>query len=119
MRSERAMKVPSRALAATLLLLPVLTGAATPAWVEESNRNAQPLLEVTGRFNAEFASSIGLDAYDGQVVDLAPQLYERERDARAAVLAQLKEKRDQTAAGPVRQDLEILVHNVELSQQTN
>ena len=47
-------------------------GADAPAWITESNANAQPLLEVMAKYNPETAAALGVDGHDGDVADLKP-----------------------------------------------
>ncbi len=44
--------------------------AAEPAWIAESNANAQPLLELLARYAPEVAANLGVDGHDAEVQDL-------------------------------------------------
>src|SRR5437879_12567979 len=55
---------------AGLFLLVGTTLAAAPAWVEKSNRNAQPLLEIEARYNPEAAGQSGVSGVDEWITDL-------------------------------------------------
>ncbi len=58
---------------------------APPAWVAESNRHAQILLEVLAKYSPEGASSFGVEGYDADVVDLKPDYSQRQHaDLQAA-----------------------------------
>jgi len=86
-----------------------LRGAAAPAWVARSNEHAKVLLDVTARFNPEFAGRTGVEGLDAEVLDLKPQLFERQQKAQKDALAELK-KRDAAEADPlVKRDLAILI----------
>jgi hypothetical protein len=66
--------------------------AADDAWVEESNANAQIVLELAAEFNPEGAASFGVDGIDENIVDFRPRLYERNLAASEAVLAELRKR---------------------------
>src|SRR5262245_36061977 len=51
--------------------------AATADWVQTSNAQAQPVLEVLAKYNPESAGRFGLDQYDEGILDMLPQVYER------------------------------------------
>jgi hypothetical protein len=102
------------AVAATSLLLFVSAAAADErSWVERSNDNAQIVLEVLAEFNPEGAGSLGVDGLDEAIVDYRPGVYERNRSASEAVLAELEKRLAAETEPRVRQDLEILVQAVE------
>ncbi|WP_093142283.1 DUF885 domain-containing protein [Pseudoxanthomonas sp. GM95] len=88
---------------------------AAPAWVARSNTQAQLLLEAQAKFMPEFASSVGLPAYDAKVADLGPDQPARYRatleDSKRKLQAALATERDAN----VRQDLQILLHATEES----
>jgi uncharacterized protein (DUF885 family) len=105
--------VPSKLLPSTLILsLSLLAGAAPggePAWVTKSNSNAQVLLDVTGKYNPEYASTLGLESFDEAISDYSRDLYEaRTADERAAIV-ELKKRVAVEPDAKVRQDLEILI----------
>ena len=94
---------------AGLFLLIGTTLAAAPAWVEKSNRNAQPLLEIEARYNPEAAGQSGVSGVDERITDLTAR-------SRARQLAELRRAEKLLAASLaaendplVRQDLEILI----------
>lgn len=88
---------------------PVARSATAPAWVAESNRHAEVLLDVIARFHPEDAADIGLEAYDAAVMDLQVGVHQRRQDALQAELAELRQRRGQVADPAVRQDLDILI----------
>jgi hypothetical protein len=104
-----------RAAAAATLLISCTTLAAADAadWVERSNENAQIVLELLAEFNPEGAASLGVDGLDEAIIDYRPGLYERNRTASEAVLAELRERLAGEKEPRVRQDLEILIQAVD------
>ncbi len=81
----------------------------SPAWVAQSNADAQIVLSIFAKYNPESAGRFGVDGLDDQIIDLKPRLLERTTaDVRKAI-AQLNEKLAQEKDPHVRQDLEILL----------
>jgi len=107
-----ALLMPNAAFAQSATA-PVATTQApasrVPAWVEQSNRNAQILLDAQGRFQPEQLSFFGIPGYDDQVADLGPDSGKRFRAATAAARAKLQARLPQERDPNVRQDLEILI----------
>jgi uncharacterized protein (DUF885 family) len=83
------------------------------AWVERSNQNAQVVIQAMVRFNPEFASQLGIDGHDREIVDLKPDLVARQRKAGEEVLTELHKRLKGETDPAVKQDLEILVQAVE------
>ncbi|HEY9112885.1 MAG TPA: DUF885 domain-containing protein [Rhodanobacteraceae bacterium] len=81
-----------------------------PAWIAQSNRNAQVLLKVLAEFNPEFASRFGLPGYDTRVIDLKPNVDVRSRKALTKARDTLKADLGKTTDANVREDLEIMIH---------
>lgn len=80
-----------------------------PAWVQESNRHAQVLLDVMVKYAPEGASSFGVEGHDEEIFDLKAGNVERqEADVRAAK-AKLESIRAGVTDPLVRQDLDILI----------
>ncbi len=100
-------------------LVAALVAVSAPAslfaqdWVEESNRNAQVLLDVMARFNPEFAGQMGVEGVDENVIDLKPGVEERSDAAFAAAEAELKARLEKATHPKVRQDLHILIESAE------
>jgi hypothetical protein len=95
------------------LLSTAAWAAPAPTWVQESNADAQPLLETIGRFTPERAAVLGVEGYDDKTIDLQPQLYERYQAALRAAEETLKGKL-QTARDPsVKQDLQLMIDYAE------
>ena len=91
-------------------LLSVPVGrAADQAWIQESNRHAEILLEVLGRYAPEIASDYGVEGHDSEVLDLKPRFLERQEADLDRVIAQLKALRAGAADSRVRQDIDILI----------
>jgi uncharacterized protein (DUF885 family) len=83
--------------------------AVEQAWVTKSNANAKLLLNVVTKYAPENASSLGVDGFDEQIVDLSHDQYESEmKDLRAAA-AELEKRRKAETDPKVRQDLDILI----------
>lgn len=99
--------------AAAALAFCLAARAETPAWVEESNRNAEVLLQVVAQFNPEDAAELGVDGYDAQTIDLGPKIYERSRDATRKAIETLRGRRGKSGDAAVLQDLDILIDAAE------
>ena len=82
-------------------------------WVKESDANTALVLQEQGRFSPESASSLGLEAYDGGVMDLKPEVYGRAMASSRELLATLRERRKTVENPKVLQDLDILIQAVE------
>jgi uncharacterized protein (DUF885 family) len=101
-------------LVATLLLSSAnaalaAEAASLPAWVEESNRHAQILLDVLARYSPEGASFLGVEGHDEHIVDLKPGYSQRQQADLREAESRLEALRA-TASDPlVRQDLDILI----------
>lgn len=107
-------QVTAAAAAMTFLVLGVTAAAAEErSWVDRSNENAQIVLEVLAEFNPEGAASLGVDGLDEAIIDYRPGLYDRNRTASEAVLAELRRRLAAEKEPRVRQDLEILIQAVE------
>ncbi len=91
----------------------------TPAWVQDSNKAAQPLLTVTAQFNPENATQLGVDGYDDKVIDLQPKVYERSQEALQKVIDGLKAQLPGAADPSFKQDLEILITAAQQQFDTN
>jgi hypothetical protein len=107
-------QVSAAAAAMTFLVLGITAAAAEErSWVDRSNENAQIVLEVLAEFNPEGAASLGVDGLDEAIIDYRSGLYERNRSASEAVLAELRRRLAAETEPRVRQDLEILIQAVE------
>ncbi|MEO8751590.1 MAG: DUF885 domain-containing protein [Casimicrobiaceae bacterium] len=89
--------------------MPLARAAEPPAWVKESDENAQIALAVFARYAPEFAGQTGVAGLDEQIRDLRPGVSDRfVADAKRAA-GQLRAKIPATRDPRVRQDLEILI----------
>jgi len=84
-----------------------------PAWVEESNRNSQVLLGVLATHFPEDAGRLGVEGYDEAVRDLSGGHRDRYRADLQTARKELESRMDTTAAGPVKQDLQILLMEID------
>jgi len=98
--------------------------AAQPSWIDESNKNAQILLEVMARYNAEAAATFGVEGHDAEIFDLKPQFSERQEADLGTAIARLEQLRGSATDPLVRSDLYILIgaardqkHSLELNRQ--
>lgn len=100
----------------TFLLVCVCLAAAAqspPAWVQKSNQNAQLLIDLEARYSPEDAASEGVPGLDEQISTASPGEPERLRKDLAVARIEL-EKRLALEKDPlVRQDLEILIAEVD------
>ena len=83
--------------------------AAEAAWITESNRHTQVLLEVNARYQPESAADLGLTQYDRLIIDLKPKFDERFEADLAAAITQLEAARAQVKDDRASQDLDILI----------
>lgn len=103
-------------LTALLLAAGIATAATpvtpvTPAWVAKSDAYTQPVVNDTGKFQPESASSLGSEEFDTQVADFKPRDYERELADTEQRLASLQQLRKAEQDPKVRQDLDILIES--------
>ncbi|USX25091.1 DUF885 domain-containing protein [Oxalobacteraceae bacterium OTU3CINTB1] len=104
-------------LLTAVLSLPAL--AAEPAWVTKSNTNSQVLLNVLAKYSPESASSLGVDGYDEQIVDLSRDQFDASnRDLRAAI-TELQQRLGSEGDSRVRQDLQILIDKAQDQLKTD
>jgi len=93
-------------------------GALETSWVDQSNANAQIVLEGLARFNPEMAGSIGVDGLDEQVTDLKPDLYERRLADSQETLGELETWLQDETDSRIRQDLGIMIKRVKAGRRT-
>jgi hypothetical protein len=113
-----------RAAVLILALAAPAAFAAEPSWIDESNKNAQILLEVMARYNAEAAATFGVEGHDAEIFDLKPQFSERQEADLGTAIARLEQLRGSASDPLVRRDLDILIgaardqkHSLELNRQ--
>ena len=92
---------------------------AAPAWVQDSNKAAQPLLIALAEFNPENATQLGVEGYDDKVIDLQPKTYERGQEALQKAVDGLKAQLPGAADPSFRQDLEIMIKAGQQQIDTN
>ncbi len=78
-------------------------------WIQDSDLNAMRVLEVQGAFNPETNSYFGLSDYDGEVLDLQPEIFKRSQASDMALVEEMKKRLGAEQHLKVRQDLEILI----------
>jgi uncharacterized protein (DUF885 family) len=93
----------------SLVALTLPAFGAEQAWVTKSNANAKLLLNVVAKYSPEDASSLGVDGFDNQIVDLSRDQYEPQLKDLRATVAELEKKRKAETDPKVRQDLDILI----------
>lgn len=93
---------------------PAEPAARQPAWITQSNKEAQILLDTYARFFPEMAGEIGVAGMDSRVVDLGPALSDRIRAAFTSTARELDERRSVARDPRVVQDLEILKEDARL-----
>lgn len=98
--------------------------AAPQAWVQESNRHAQILLDIMVKYSPEGASFFGVEGHDDAIVDLKPGYSERQQADLQAAQSRLAALRTTVSDPLVRQDVDILIkaaedqrHTLELNQR--
>lgn len=84
-------------------------------WIERSNEHTMELLQAEAEFSPENASQTGLEQYDGQAMDLGPNLSERYIAAMQAKLADFQAAQARESDPLVKQDLQILIDSIEQS----
>ena len=105
-------------VAAAFLIALALPAAPTVAddprgWVAESDTHAAVLLQLTAKYNPESATSLGLEGYEGQVLDLSRDRFEEYRADVTSAIETLRARAATTTDVRVRQDLEILIDAAE------
>lgn len=103
---------------AAALCLSLSAGAATPLWLEHSDRNSAMVFETLGAFQPEYMSYLGVERFDGAVLDLEPAPVERFDAAARRVLRRLAERRKAEAEPKVLEDLDILIDAVRRMRHT-
>ena len=91
---------------------------APPAWVANSNRHAQVLMQAEAAFSPESAAQSGLSEYDGLVADLGPGLSARRSEALDNAKAKLRLALQLERDANVRQDLQIMIDVIDLRLQS-
>jgi uncharacterized protein (DUF885 family) len=107
------MRTSAFLFAALALLSP-----AHPAQAATSDRDALQLLDVDAAFEPEVASRAGVDKWDDKGLDLRAGHVERRRQALAAALATLQQRRASEKDAAIVADLDILVRWTQVQMRT-
>lgn len=94
------------------------TIASAPAWVSASDAITRQLLRDQATLSPEFASQQGLTEFDGLALDLGPRIHERTDALTQRLLRQLRQRLARETQPPLQQDLQILIDNVQLQQDS-
>lgn len=86
---------------------------AQPAWIARSNTDAQVLLDITARFSPESATDIGIKGYDEKIADLSADAEKQQRAALVDAKQKLSARRAEEKDPNVKQDLQILVKQID------
>ncbi len=111
------------ALTVALTLLASATGhraphaQTPPAWIAESNKHAQVLLDVLARFAPEGAGQFGVSGLDQEVTNLSEETFRKQREATQTALTKLQGLLQSEQNPMVRQDLEILIRSGQKAQK--
>ena len=107
------MTVHKLILSSCLCVAPFIAHADT--WIEISNNYTQSQIAIDSKFHPEMGSFVGMTEFDSQCANITAQ-------AQANYLAALKQQQNtleialaSETSEPVKQDLEILLKNIELS----
>jgi uncharacterized protein (DUF885 family) len=103
------MPLIARTFIAALLLATSTLAIAEQDWVERSNANAEPLLQVMAKYAPETAAALGVEGFDAEVFDLKPQNDLRFEADAARVASDLESRLAAEPDARVRQDMQILI----------
>ena len=95
----------------TALLPASLALAVDNSWVEESNENAQLVLNRMARYSPELAAGLGVEGYDAEILDLKENGYQRRLEDFNKEIDALNQRLQTAENTKVIQDLEILIKN--------
>ncbi len=104
-----ALALSGTAFAATAPAVPAAAPKAPPAWVAESNQNAQILLKTMADFAPEQAGQFGVDGLDGEATNLTLDSVQRLDAAVDVDITQLNAKLATATDPHVKQDIQILI----------
>src|SRR5579859_4608029 len=107
MKSKSSMLAVAFAMSGVVLSATAAPRA--PAWVTESNQDAQIVLKTFADFAPEQAGQFGVDGLDAQATSLPPDVIERFAAAADADVAQLTALKDKATDPHLKQDLQILI----------
>jgi hypothetical protein len=89
-----------------------LKAQSTSEWVQRSNQYSKLLLDVQAKYYPESAGRLGIDGYDEEILDLTPGFTDRYIQDLEVVKIKIQSKLSQEA-GPVKQDLQILLMSID------
>jgi uncharacterized protein (DUF885 family) len=92
-----------------LLCAASCAGVASADWIRESNENALKVLRAQAEFVPESVAGKGLNAYDGDIIDLRANHNERETASNLELIAELELQLASEEDSRVREDLQILI----------
>ena len=118
MKSKSLMLAVAFALSGTALGASA-TAPQTPAWVTESNQDAQIVLKTFADFAPEQAGQFGVDGLDAQATSLPPDVIERFAAAADADVAQLTALKDKATDPHLKQDLQIMIDAIAGAKRDN
>lgn len=102
-----------RSLLGTTALLFSTPLIAADDWVAESDATTRKVLEAQGAFYPENAASLGVDAFDADIIDLRSGVYERQQAQRRELIRAVEAVRRTSEHPKLLQDLDILTRSLE------
>ncbi|MBE9538480.1 MAG: hypothetical protein IMF06_05315, partial [Proteobacteria bacterium] len=91
----------------------IFASVAQANWIEKSDVNAMLVLEASAEFSPEGVANQGLDKFDGEIMDLNPDVFQRSQDSDRALLKDMQKRLAKEQHPKIRQDLEILIQALE------
>jgi hypothetical protein len=91
---------------------------APPDWIQKSNAHSQVLLDLFARLSPEGAGQFGVAGLDEQISDLSAGIYERQMTAGQLARTELQKRLDAETDPRVRQDLEILLDQIDMGRES-
>jgi hypothetical protein len=95
-------------LSALVFCIPALSQS-PPAWVQQSNRNAQLLIDINAKYSPEDATSQGVKGLDDRIFSMAADQPTRERADLRTAQHELETRLAKEQDPLVKQDLQILI----------
>ena len=95
------------------------TAPQAPAWVAESNQDAQIVLKTLAQFSPESAQQLGVDGLDDQATALPLDIVQQTDSAVDADVAQLNALLAKATDPHLRQDLQILIDAIGNAKRDN
>jgi len=85
--------------------------AAKTAWVEESNAEAQIILQLITKYYPESAAKFGIEGHDEEIMDMKVNIFSRKQQDVQQSITKLQKRLDVVNNPKVRQDLEIMLQS--------